>query len=49
MKAEIGRPARVVATGGLALLFDEITDLFDEVDSDLTLNGLAILAERASS
>ena len=49
MKAEIGRPARVVATGGLALLFDEITDLFDEVDSDLTLDGLAILAERASS
>lgn len=49
MKAEIGRPARVVATGGLALLFDEITDLFDEVDSDLTLEGLAILAERASS
>ncbi len=49
MKKEIGRPARVVATGGLALLFDEITDLFDEVDSDLTLDGLAILAERASS
>lgn len=47
MKSEIGRPARVVATGGLALLFDEITDLFDEVDSDLTLDGLAILAERA--
>ncbi|MBX7531523.1 type III pantothenate kinase [Qipengyuania sp. 1XM1-15A] len=49
MKAEIGRPATVVATGGLALLFDEITDLFDEVDSDLTLDGLAMLAERASS
>ncbi|MBX7540601.1 type III pantothenate kinase [Qipengyuania sphaerica] len=49
MKKEIGRPARVVATGGLALLFDEITDLFDEVDSDLTLLGLAILAERANS
>ena len=49
MKAEIGRPAKVVATGGLALLFDEITDLFDEVDSDLTLDGLAMLAERASS
>ena len=49
MKKQIGRPARVVATGGLALLFDEITDLFDEVDSDLTLLGLAILAERASS
>ena len=48
MKKEIARPARVVATGGLALLFDEHTDLFDEVDSDLTLDGLAILAERCA-
>ena len=47
MKNEIGRPAKVVATGGLALLFDEHTDLFDAVDSDLTLRGLAILAGRA--
>ncbi|HEU4821744.1 MAG TPA: type III pantothenate kinase [Qipengyuania sp.] len=47
MKSEIGRPAKVVATGGLAILFDEHTDLFDHVDSDLTLDGLAILAERA--
>jgi type III pantothenate kinase len=49
MRRQIGRPAKVVATGGLALLFDEITDLFDEVDSDLTLDGLAMLAERAST
>lgn len=47
MKAEIGRPAKVVATGGLAILFDDHTDLFDHVDSDLTLEGLAILAQRA--
>ena len=47
IKAEIGRPAKTVATGGLVLLFDEHTDLFDAVDSDLTLEGLAILAERA--
>ncbi|MBX7496175.1 type III pantothenate kinase [Qipengyuania sp. 6B39] len=48
MKREIGRPARVVATGGLAILFDEHTDLFDVVDADLTLEGLALLAERAA-
>ncbi|MAQ65177.1 MAG: pantothenate kinase [Sphingomonadaceae bacterium] len=48
MKKEIGRPARVVATGGLAILFDEHTDLFDAVDADLTLEGLVILAERAA-
>lgn len=47
MRAEIGRPAKVIATGGLALLFDARTDLFDHVDSDLTLDGLAILADRA--
>ena len=49
MKDEIGRPARVVATGGLAILFDEHTRLFDEVDPDLTLDGLAILAGRSAT
>ena len=49
MRAEIGRPAKVVATGGLAILFDEHTEIFDAVDTDLTLDGLAILAERARS
>lgn len=49
MKTEIGRPAKVVATGGLAILFDQHTEIFDAVDPDLTLEGLAILAERASA
>ena len=48
LRAEIGRPAKVIATGGLAILFDEHTDIFDAVDAELTLDGLAILAERAS-
>jgi type III pantothenate kinase len=47
MKAEIGRPAKVIATGGLAVLFEQQTDVFDAVDPDLTLRGLAMLAERA--
>ncbi|MFC4295504.1 type III pantothenate kinase [Novosphingobium tardum] len=47
MRAEIGRPAKVIATGGLAVLFDDHTSIFDAVDTDLTLTGLAILAERA--
>lgn len=47
MKTEIGRPAKVVATGGLAILFDDATDIFDHVDADLTLDGLAILARQA--
>ncbi len=49
MRAEIGRPARVIATGGLAVLFDEAANMFDAVEPDLTLDGLAILAERAVS
>jgi type III pantothenate kinase len=47
MRTEIGRPAQVVATGGLAVLFGQNATIFDHVDPDLTLEGLAILAERA--
>lgn len=43
MKAEIGAPMTVIATGGLAGLFQEHSHLFDIVDTDLTLNGLARL------
>jgi type III pantothenate kinase len=49
MRAEIGRPAKVIATGGLAVVFDGSTDLFDAVEPDLTLEGIAILAERAAA
>lgn len=48
MREQIGRPARVVATGGLAVLFHGHPGLFDEVDPDLTLDGLALLAGRAA-
>uniref|UniRef100_UPI0035C94452 type III pantothenate kinase n=1 Tax=uncultured Sphingomonas sp. TaxID=158754 RepID=UPI0035C94452 len=47
MKAEVGRPIRVVATGGLAILFEQHTDMFDVVEPDLTIQGLAILWDRA--
>jgi type III pantothenate kinase len=49
MRAQIGRPAQVIATGGLAVLFNDHTGIFDAVDPDLTLEGLAILAERAET
>jgi len=48
MRHEIGRPVKVIATGGLSVLFDERTDLFDAVVPDLTLQGLAILHMRRS-
>ena len=46
MKSEIGRPAKVIATGGLAVLFDKHSDVFDAIDPDLTLKGLGLLYER---
>ncbi|HYI64666.1 MAG TPA: type III pantothenate kinase [Allosphingosinicella sp.] len=47
LKAEIGRPVTVVATGGLATLFDTHIDLFDAIEGDLTIQGLAMLYARA--
>ncbi|TPG54617.1 type III pantothenate kinase [Sphingomonas glacialis] len=47
MKAEVGRPIKVVATGGLAILFEQHTAMFDVVEPDLTIQGLAILWDRA--
>ena len=49
LKAEIGRPVRVLATGGLAVLFDKHTDLFDAVEPDLTIRGLSLLYKRVAS
>lgn len=47
MKAEVGRPVKVIATGGLATLFERHTPVFDAIEPDLTIQGLAIMWERA--
>jgi type III pantothenate kinase len=47
MKAEIGRPVTVIATGGLATIFERNSKVFDVVEPDLTIRGLAIMHERA--
>ncbi len=44
IRAEFGAPMRVVATGGLAPLFQGATAVIDHVDGELTLRGLAIVA-----
>ena len=49
LKREIGRPVKVVATGGLAALFDKQTDLFDAVEPDLTIRGLSLLHQKVAS
>ena len=46
LRAEIGRPVKVIATGGFAALFEERTTLFDATEPDLTLKGLAMLHAR---
>ncbi len=48
MKAEIGRPVKVIATGGLAALFQQHSHLFDSVDADLTLKGVSLLWRRSA-
>lgn len=47
LKAEIGRPVTVVATGGLATLFASNTKVFDAVEPDLTIQGLSLLYDMA--
>jgi type III pantothenate kinase len=34
---------KVIATGGLASLFDQGFDLFDKVEDDLTMHGLVLI------
>ena len=46
IKAEIGRPTKVISTGGLATLFDEHSSVFDQVEPDLTITGLAMMYRR---
>ena len=45
MKRDIGGPVQVIATGGLATLFDKHTQVFDAIEPDLTIQGLSLLAQ----
>jgi type III pantothenate kinase len=49
LKAEIGRPVQVISTGGLATLFDTHSDIFDAIEGDLTVQGLAMLHARSQN
>ena len=49
IKGELNRPVTVIATGGLAALFDQHTNVFDAIEPDLTIQGLNLLYEMASS
>jgi len=45
MKEEIGGEVKVVATGGLCRVVAGLVDCFDAIDPDLTLDGLALVAD----
>jgi type III pantothenate kinase len=49
LKREIGRPVTVVATGGLAALFDKHTEAFDAIEPDLTIQGLSLLHDMVAA
>ena len=46
IKAELGTPAKVIATGGLARLFEKNSDAIDALDADLTMRGLYQVAKK---
>lgn len=48
IKRELPREPRVIATGGLAKLMAENSELVEIVDPDLTLKGLQIIFDRVS-
>jgi len=43
IKAERGMPMQVIATGGLAPLFQQTEQLFDALEDDLTMHGLIVI------
>ena len=48
IKSELGRAVTVIATGGLATLFDKHTNVFDAIEPDLTIQGLSLLYDMAA-
>lgn len=49
VRAEYGAPLKLVATGGLAPLFAEGTQVIERIDQDITLEGLRLLCVRNPS
>ncbi|MFN3846308.1 MAG: type III pantothenate kinase [Paracoccaceae bacterium] len=43
VRRERDRPTKVIATGGLASLFAQGTDLFHKIEDDLTMHGLVLI------
>ena len=48
IQAEYGQPMRVIATGGLATLYNEATEAIEVVDQDLTVRGLRLIYDSSN-
>lgn len=43
VRREYGQPMKIIATGGLASLFAQGTEIFDAIEDDLTMHGLVLI------
>src|SRR5690606_27737360 len=48
IRAEFGRPMKVISTGGLAPVFDGATDVIEQIVPDLTVRGLIEIYRRST-
>jgi type III pantothenate kinase len=46
IRQECGKELRVVATGGLAPMFSDATDVIHAYDSEMTVRGLQLIYRR---
>jgi type III pantothenate kinase len=46
ISTEVGRPIKVIGTGGLSAVLTDISNAFDMIDVDLTLKGLALYGQK---
>ncbi len=43
---EFGQPMKVIATGGLAAIFNDASDVITDIDPDITLTGIVEIWKR---
>jgi type III pantothenate kinase len=48
IKAEYGKPMTVIATGGLAHLFEKDISTIEHIEPDLTIHGLLLIHRRST-
>lgn len=45
IRTEVGEDYKAIATGGLSFVMSQVEDLFEEIDQELTLDGLRFMLE----